>query len=178
MNPLVAVIRFAAASLLFAACMVAGCADTAVSFTKANAPASPAARELPLRSSVSQYGITWTFDKAYPVGQFITGDWYVVGPVRIVGITPKPAAGRNGSCLNVDVTNGKVGFDDRIVFGRYDAKQYRAPPIAMEPGDSLLSSISLGEGVKLKPMLWQKYRDNLPTAPDGEPTPKSTETWK
>ena len=31
-------------------------------------------------SSVTQYGITWTFDKAYPVGQFVTGDWWVGRP--------------------------------------------------------------------------------------------------
>ena len=28
---------------------------------------------LPRRSSVSQYDITWTFDREVPVGQFITG---------------------------------------------------------------------------------------------------------
>ena len=40
--------------------------------------------------NVSQYGITWKFDKAYPVGQFITGDWWVVGPVTVVSVTPAP----------------------------------------------------------------------------------------
>ena len=42
------------------------------------------------RSSLSQYGITWTFDKPAITGQFITGDWWVVGPVRIVSIRPVP----------------------------------------------------------------------------------------
>jgi hypothetical protein len=127
--------------------------------TPVNAPATPKIEQLALKESVSQYGITWTFEKPARVGQFVTGDWYAVGPVQVVGITPKPAAGRNGSCLNVDVTSGKIGFDDRILFGRYDAKQFRAPPIALKPGDSLLSSISLAKGQKLKPMLWRKGKD-------------------
>ena len=29
---------------------------------------------------VIQFGVTWTFDKAYEVGQFVTGDWWVVVP--------------------------------------------------------------------------------------------------
>jgi len=38
-------------------------------------------------SSVTQHHITWTFDKEYQIGQFVNGDWWVVGPVNIVGIT-------------------------------------------------------------------------------------------
>ena len=30
-------------------------------------------------SSVTQWGITWTFNADYEVGQFVTGDWWVVG---------------------------------------------------------------------------------------------------
>ena len=41
-------------------------------------------------TSVTQYGITWTFDKKYAVGQFINGDWWVVGPVSVVHVTPAP----------------------------------------------------------------------------------------
>src|SRR3954463_3668709 len=46
------------------------------------------------RKEVSQYGITWTFDKPAKTGQFITGDWWVVGPVTIVNITPLPGPTR------------------------------------------------------------------------------------
>ena len=42
------------------------------------------------RKEISQYGITWTFDKPVKSGQFITGDWWVVGPVNIIKITPEP----------------------------------------------------------------------------------------
>ncbi len=42
------------------------------------------------RKEISQYGITWTFDKPAKTGQFITGDWWVIGPVTIVKISPAP----------------------------------------------------------------------------------------
>ena len=42
------------------------------------------------RKEISQYGITWTFDKPVTSGQFITGDWWVIGPVTIIKITPEP----------------------------------------------------------------------------------------
>ena len=35
--------------------------------------------DLPLVESVSQYGITWTFDKPARAGHFVNGDWYVSG---------------------------------------------------------------------------------------------------
>ena len=129
----------------------------AVIYTKANAPAAPKVEDLPLKESVSQYGITWTFEKPARVGQFVNGDWYVVGPVTISAITPEPKDGRNGSCLNI--TNGeKAGFDSRhgqeAKGGRFDPKLFLAPPIQLKPGDSLSSSISVKEIGKAKQMLW------------------------
>ncbi|RYD48323.1 MAG: hypothetical protein EOP85_03780, partial [Verrucomicrobiaceae bacterium] len=52
-------------------------------------------------TSVSQYGITWTFSQDRPVGQFVNGDWWVVGPVTITNISPKS----NGTG---DYTNGTM----------------------------------------------------------------------
>jgi hypothetical protein len=52
--------------------------------------AGPVAAPAETASSVTQYGITWTFDKPYPVGQFVTGDWWVIGPVTVVSVTPSP----------------------------------------------------------------------------------------
>ncbi len=97
------------------------------------------AADLPLKASVSQYGITWTFDKKAPVGQFITGDYYVVGPVTITAISPAPEGGRNGSMLNPPVT-AKTAYDDRL--RGHDAKLAAKLPIKMKPGDSLVSTIS------------------------------------
>jgi len=38
-------------------------------------------------SNVTQHHITWTFDKEHKIGQFVNGDWWVIGPVNIVAIT-------------------------------------------------------------------------------------------
>ena len=63
--------------------------------------------ELPLQSSVSQYGITWTFDQPVRVGHFVNGDFYVVGPVKIVGISPPPLAGEEVPNDQVDAAEKK-----------------------------------------------------------------------
>ena len=76
---------------------------------------------------ISQYGITWTFDKAYPIGQFCTGDYWVVGPVNVIqittdlhaqGFTPKP--GEDGSMVNPG-TDIHQGYSPQV-----DLKTYQA----------------------------------------------------
>ena len=39
-------------------------------------------------TSLSQYGITWTFREEVEYGTFVNGDYWVVGPVEIVHIDP------------------------------------------------------------------------------------------
>ncbi len=39
-------------------------------------------------SSITQFGITWYFDKEYQYGQFANGDFWVLGPVTIIAIDP------------------------------------------------------------------------------------------
>ena len=65
-----------------------------VVYTKANAPPTPKLQTMPLASSVSQYGITWTFAQPVRTGKFINGDWYVVGPVTVAKIDPAPRYGK------------------------------------------------------------------------------------
>jgi len=133
----------------------------AILYTRDKPPATPQIADLPLQTTITQYGITWMFEQAARVGQFVTGDFYVVGPVRITGITPEPKDGRNGSCLNVSAVLEKCGFDSRIPHERYDAKLFLAPPIALQPGDALTSSISLADNEigTINPMLWRVGKD-------------------
>ena len=93
-----------------------------------------------LQSSVTQYGITWTFDAAYPVGQFVTGDWWVVGPVTVVSVDPAPADGRNGSML--DPVN-EQDYDSRA--GEHAAGKRVTFPVALAGTHSLVSAISQPE---------------------------------
>ncbi|MEK7416090.1 MAG: hypothetical protein AAB263_22525 [Planctomycetota bacterium] len=71
-------------------------------YNKDAAPKTPTVDELDKKDSVSQYGITWRFDKKVPVGKFINGDWYVVGPVTIVDMDPKPRYGAEVTDLVAD----------------------------------------------------------------------------
>jgi hypothetical protein len=101
-----------------------------------------------MQSSVTQDGITWTFDKEYEVGQFVNDEWWVKGPITLNAITPGAATDGgldiNGSMLN-PVTQNQHGLDGRgkvggtYVAGLNIAKQL---PIRISPGSSVLSAIS------------------------------------
>jgi len=39
--------------------------------------------------NISQYNITWFFDKPYQCGTFVNGDYWVLGPVNITNINPE-----------------------------------------------------------------------------------------
>jgi hypothetical protein len=85
------------------------------------------------------------------MGQFVNGDYYVVGPVTVTAIAPQPTTSTpylNGSVKNLPAANGKSGFDSRLNDGTdeswwFDATLRSYPPITLNPGDSLVSSISL-----------------------------------
>jgi len=102
-------------------------------------------------SSVTKDGITWAFSTKVPIGQFVNGDYYVVGPVTITDIMPEPTTFSpylNGSVKNLPTSNGKTGFDSRLNDGEdqsswFDASLRSYPPIDLKPGDTLVSSISL-----------------------------------
>ena len=58
-------------------------ASLALAATAATAAAAKTAATV-----ISNCGyITWHLDKEYPVGQFVNGDWYVIGPVKVIAIT-------------------------------------------------------------------------------------------
>jgi hypothetical protein len=136
-------------------------------YGKDNAPTIPKLEELALVDSVSEFGVTWTFDSAARVGRFVNGDWYVVGPVTIVKIDPAPRYGpavadgeldarekasvaercRNGSMLN-SPGRQEVAWDSGVLNYYQPALRARLP-ISMKPGDSLASSISLRAGEKV-----------------------------
>lgn len=92
-----------------------------------------------MTSSVSQYGITWTFDREYPVGQFVTGDYYVVGPATVVSVSPGPSNGRNGSMINPE-PGFYQAYDSRWQY--YDASRGVSFPVTLQPNQSLVSTIS------------------------------------
>lgn len=105
---------------------------------------TPAIGDLPQVSSLTKDGITWEFGAPVRAGQFVNGDYYLVGPATVTGISPAPADGRNGSVLNVPLDAGISGFDDRVSANRFRESLRAYPPIQLNPGDALVSSISIG----------------------------------
>ena len=116
---------------------------------------APARAETTTRQ-IGQYGITWTFADEATFGQFANGDYWVVGPVRIVSI--KPASKRqNDRVKHGSMINPKLGHSqgyDSAMYGRYGGKSaYKddlnvalgvspQQPLTVEPGSSLISTIS------------------------------------
>lgn len=153
--------------------------------TKANAPAKPKLEDLPLKQSVTQYGITWTFEKPVRVGQFVNGDWCVVGPATVKAIDPKPLYGseipkreldgmdrerkqedrvRNGFMLNPPAEM-KVAYDSGVR-NWFDPSLIQRLPVTIKPGDSLVSTISMPKNLVLSAPLRNKIERGVG---DGSP---------
>jgi len=131
-------------------------------------------------TEITQYGITWTFDADVETGQFCNGDWWVVGPVNLTGITNSyhthgftPSSGQDGSMINPPTTN-KQGYDDSL--SSYDATLNvshpggspisPANPLALPTDLSLVSAVS---------WLYNSESDTEPGCPnfnDGTDTPR------
>lgn len=100
-------------------------------------------------TSLTQYGITWTFSDQVEYGQYVNGDYWVVGPVEIVEITPASTVvdGRviNGSMVNPPAGELVQGYDQRV--RNYVASSNvgqgisATDPLALQVGDSLVSAI-------------------------------------
>jgi len=106
---------------------------------------------------ITQYGITWKLDKDYPSGQFVGGDYWVVGPVKVTaitndlhtspGFTPEP--GDDGSMVNPG-TGEKQGYcrylgsyKEELNAGLPNGKPVSADnPLLLPPATSLVSMVS------------------------------------
>jgi hypothetical protein len=147
----------------------------AVIYSRDRPPATPKLEELPLKQSVSEYGMTWHFDQPARVGQFVNGDWYVVGPATVTMIDPKPLYGaeipqheldgvdkerpeeqrvRNGFMVNPPALM-KVAYDS-AVRNWFDPSLIQKLPAALKPGDSLVATISMPKGLILHAQLRNK----------------------
>lgn len=125
----------------------------------------PATGRAATATSVTQRNFTWTFSTSRTVGQYANGDWWVVGPVSIINITPAStvSGGRvmHGSMLNpVAGTSVQQGFDSdndvsfnaALNVGRPGGSALSASnPLVITTG-SLLSSQSIVTG-GLRPQL-------------------------
>jgi hypothetical protein len=109
-------------------------------------------------TEISQYGITWTFNKPVEFGTFINGDYWIVGPVEVINISPQSIEmdGRtiNGSMINPSIQ--QIQGYDYSMYMSYgpsysEALNVARPggntlsdsnPLQLQPGESLISTIS------------------------------------
>ena len=110
-------------------------------------------------SQLTQYGITWKFDSPVPYGQFLNGDYWVIGPVSIWQITPSSVEmgerTMHGSMINPspDVHGLNHGYDSAM-YGKYGGNYYKpglnvalnvsaSNVLVVPPDSSLVSTVSL-----------------------------------
>jgi len=138
--------------------------------------------EVKERKELSQYGITWTFDKPVKSGRFITGDWWVIGPVTVTKINPAPGKadssqmgqvkkdnfGETSMINDTSMRNGFMvvekcydsqGYDSRTQ--PYDASLSKKVPYHLEPNQSIISTISNSDIAAdnfCKNLMWDKEK--------------------
>ncbi|MBM4062708.1 MAG: hypothetical protein FJ265_16665 [Planctomycetes bacterium] len=108
-----------------------------------------------LRSSISQFGITFTFAQPVQAGQFANGDWFVIGPATLVGMQPActTVGGRtlHGAMINPNPVTRDHGYDSGLFAP--NASTYVASlnvalglsatsPRVLQPNQSLIKVIS------------------------------------
>jgi hypothetical protein len=116
-------------------------------------------------TSLTQFGITWSFDRDYRTGQFANGDHWVVGPVTITKISPNDTNLSDSSDIHGSMVNPAPdvsapytqGWDSRIKNTAYDGSLNvaRKLPLRLQAGSSLVSvssysSVPTDRGLYLK----------------------------
>jgi hypothetical protein len=99
-------------------------------------------------STITQWGITWTFDADYPCGQFVNGDPWVTpkaagGKVHITEVTPAGADGKSGLMVNPSASDAQA-FDDGAP--GHDGSLALALPHDASAGESIVKAVSLAGG--------------------------------
>jgi hypothetical protein len=127
------------------------------------------ARPVSRTSSISRHGITWTFASEHESGRFANGDWWVVGPITVVSVSPAPSGRTNGSMVNPPF--GEQSFDGRSHEGKSIGHYTPSVefPLVLEPNQSLVSTASVGDpGVSSTPIF---IRDAAVLTAVAEPPP-------
>ena len=88
---------------------------------------------------ITRHAITWTFSQPVEYGQFVNGDYWVIGPVTIVSVSPAPAGDKHGSMLNPSIGDGQA-YDS--VGGAYSAAAGVTFPVMLTGDNSLVSTRS------------------------------------
>lgn len=106
-----------------------------------------------MESSITRNNTTWNLDASYEVGQFVSGDYFVIDPGGGVTISAVPGdSSLNGSELNpqtppigsTSAFNYSQGINSRLE--GYSATRRQTFPATLVAGDSLVSTIDWTSG--------------------------------
>jgi len=107
-------------------------------------------------TQIQHNAITWQFDRPVEAGQYVNGDWWVKGPVRIVQILPRSLSNqsrqKHGSMINPAAYSLDHGYD-QTMYGSFAQGEYRpqlnvaldvssSNVLTLQPGQTLVSSQS------------------------------------
>lgn len=105
------------------------------------------------RLVITRHGISWIFSTNYEYGQFVNGDYWVIGPVQIVQIIPESikrfTRTMNGSMIDPSPISILQGYDSTMFVSKYDPNLNVAlnisssDPLILKPETSLVSTISV-----------------------------------
>jgi hypothetical protein len=114
---------------------------------------------------IERHGIAWQFAEKHVVGTFVNGDPWVLGPVRIVGITPgcieKDGRIVNGAMIDPDPGSMQQGYDS-VLFGVEKDDRY-APSRNVALGVSGQQPLVLGVGKSLVSVVSRADPKAMPT---------------
>lgn len=96
--------------------------------------------EVGTTDQIVQHGVVWTFGEAVPFGRYANGDYWVVGPVTVVGVSPAFDGGHHGWEVNPSDPVSQ-GFDERVA--DFDPSRVPELPYTAGPGESLVKGVSL-----------------------------------
>jgi hypothetical protein len=117
---------------------------------------APLPTQLQLVHQITQFGITFHFAQPVPAGQFVNGDWFVVGPATLVDMTPPCQMAGNrvlhGAMINPDASTFLHGYDNAL-YGPGNEARYidtlnvarnlsPSNPRVLQPHQSLIKTIS------------------------------------
>jgi hypothetical protein len=117
---------------------------------------TPLATPLQWVNQISQFGITFQFAQPVQAGQFVNGDWFVIGPATLADMTPpcQNYGGRiiHGAMINPNGSSFLHGYD-RGLYGPGNELRYQdalnvalslspASPRVLQPNESLIKVIS------------------------------------
>ena len=110
-----------------------------------------------MRSEIQERDIRITFDQSYPVGQFVNGDYFVIGEPTIVKLSPEWDGTRHGAMVNPR-TGDSHGYHGGLNGYRSELNVAASLPVKLGPGDSLIPTWG-----------WHVDDPGAPSAPSSTP---------